>query len=597
MYQEFCNNVKTRHSMTTVTTANTMVFPARSGSTQSSTIFIPPNIVAQSKSYQHGTPDLDNYLCDQLTPKHFEMYENTLKMRFNVQDTYPIDFDDIWTMLGYAKKANAKYLLDQMTRGDTTMYKMIPVVSEERGRPMEKIYLTFDLAYRFALKASTDKADEIADFFITTWKTIQDYYILSMYMQQQRSIVDISVHVDTKYVVYIADLGVPFRDGHQFLIGYAHDIEQYFPMLKRVFKRAKLIQTHQCMNSDQFIRTFLSHALVQSRLTQFCYNLAYINIFTLDDEFNLPMCLCVFSELCREFTNTPLLGNGTRTQQLTSTQERETQQKDAELQHAIQVEKSRQEDLRLKDAELQHAIQVEKSRQDDLRQKDAELQHAIQLEKTKQEELRLKDAELQHAIQLEKIKQEELRLKDAELELGRKLEMEREITKRAEHERLIQLELEKEKSRQIEQQLELQRLLSIPLPPSPVLLEHTKVPSPPDLVEQVQQQQGERGKPETWPPIRTMFVPVGTCTKEFYVSEFFKRFTLPTMGFNTSCKEIQKEFNNWSKQEGLGLTFEVSTQFAGVLAKITPIATKIRCHSSGNEQKGATDTKLVPMVV
>ncbi len=99
----------------------------------------------------------------------------------NYDDTndFIIDFDAIWIWLGFTYKANAKRLLEKNFKNNID-FKLLLIPNDEQkkdgrgGHNKETIMLNIETFKKFCLKAGTDKASEIHDYFIKLEKMIHE---------------------------------------------------------------------------------------------------------------------------------------------------------------------------------------------------------------------------------------------------------------------------------------------------------------------------------------------------------------------------------------------------------------------------------------
>ena len=78
---------------------------------------------------------------------------------------FPIDFDDAWQWIGYTRKDTAKDLLEsRFDRGFD--FSGENRKNGQRGRPVEKIFLTIDCFKQFCMVAETQKGKEVRRYFL-----------------------------------------------------------------------------------------------------------------------------------------------------------------------------------------------------------------------------------------------------------------------------------------------------------------------------------------------------------------------------------------------------------------------------------------------
>ena len=86
----------------------------------------------------------------------------TIEFYTESQDEFPVDFDEFWQWCGYARKDNAKRVLEKNFTEDVDFnLRQVAEVQKEGNRevkrPTNKIRLTNDCAKAFAMLAETSK--------------------------------------------------------------------------------------------------------------------------------------------------------------------------------------------------------------------------------------------------------------------------------------------------------------------------------------------------------------------------------------------------------------------------------------------------------
>ncbi len=176
----------------------------------------------QSYFDEHATcPSLDAWLSDKLSDEHKTLYSTLMQLRHDVEGQFPVDFDRLWPMLGYTRKDSAKSkLVDvcSMPR-DYRVLRRSPEQPHTGGHNAEVIFLTFDAAQRFSLQSGTSRSKEIAEFFITALKVVQEYHWLSIHYDKRQAVMAateatmLSFLEKGKKIVYMGDLGI-INDEH-----------------------------------------------------------------------------------------------------------------------------------------------------------------------------------------------------------------------------------------------------------------------------------------------------------------------------------------------------------------------------------------------
>jgi len=126
-----------------------------------------------SKPYQSK---LINKLKDSFSTEEQQLFISSFYCYLNYKsDDFVIDLDDIWSWLGFARKTNAKNILEKQFNKNTD-YLVLPQARENLsgGRPSEKIMLNIKTFKKMCLKANTSKANEIHEYYIKLEETLHE---------------------------------------------------------------------------------------------------------------------------------------------------------------------------------------------------------------------------------------------------------------------------------------------------------------------------------------------------------------------------------------------------------------------------------------
>ena len=128
-----------------------------------------------SKPYQGK---LINKLKDNFSTEEQQLFITSFYCYLNYKsDDFVIDLDDIWGWLGFARKTNAKNVLEKQFTKETD-YLVLPQPRENLlgGRPSEKIMLNIKTFKKMCLKANTSKAkaNEIHEYYIKLEETLHE---------------------------------------------------------------------------------------------------------------------------------------------------------------------------------------------------------------------------------------------------------------------------------------------------------------------------------------------------------------------------------------------------------------------------------------
>ena len=98
-------------------------------------------------------------------------------LNFNPLTDFIIDFEDVWKWCGFTRKDHAKRILDKHFIIDIDYKIALPQLGErknEGGFNKEKITLNIRTFKKYCLKSSTEKADEIHNYYIKLEEILQD---------------------------------------------------------------------------------------------------------------------------------------------------------------------------------------------------------------------------------------------------------------------------------------------------------------------------------------------------------------------------------------------------------------------------------------
>lgn len=104
---------------------------------------------------------------------------------------FPIDFDFVWTFLGYSSKGNAsRKLTGKFEEGVDFLLETYPARSQSGGgAPLKRYRLTPDAFERFALSTESERGTLVRDFFVTLKKKY--FHTLdNVYQQSPEALID-----------------------------------------------------------------------------------------------------------------------------------------------------------------------------------------------------------------------------------------------------------------------------------------------------------------------------------------------------------------------------------------------------------------------
>ena len=127
-----------------------------------------------SKSYQGN---LINKIKDNFSTKDQELFISSFYCYLNYKNNdFVIDLDDMWKWLGFSTKQKGKELLEKHFTVDID-YELVfnlQVKNPKGGRPKEKFMLNVKTFKKMCLKANTEKANEIHEYYIRLEETLHE---------------------------------------------------------------------------------------------------------------------------------------------------------------------------------------------------------------------------------------------------------------------------------------------------------------------------------------------------------------------------------------------------------------------------------------
>jgi phage anti-repressor protein len=101
-------------------------------------------------------------------------------LNYNSKTDFVIDLDNVWKWIGFSRKDPAKRTLEKHFTKDIdykiVFHQVVENLQEENlgGRPNEQILLNINCFKKLCLKANTNKADEIHDYYLKLEELLQD---------------------------------------------------------------------------------------------------------------------------------------------------------------------------------------------------------------------------------------------------------------------------------------------------------------------------------------------------------------------------------------------------------------------------------------
>lgn len=223
-------------------------------------------------------PSIDAWLSEKFTDEHKTLYVTLLDTRTQSEGVeFPVNFEALWPMLGYARKSTAKSALLRLceVRRDYILLQNTMQQTHEGsgGGNREAIFLTITAAQVFALQAGTPESRTIAEFFIATMEYLQDYHLLSLHYDKKLEGLNAAEAAFTsmlkkgKNIMYFGDLGVigtPKK--HTIKVGYTDDGPTRIKTLKYGFPSGfRLIHILEHPDNKELEARFKKHSNVLSR--------------------------------------------------------------------------------------------------------------------------------------------------------------------------------------------------------------------------------------------------------------------------------------------------------------------------------------------
>lgn len=253
-------------------------------------------------------PSLDTWLSERLCASHQKLYSTLMQMRsLSENDPFPVDFDTLWPMLGYTRKDNAKRKLKTACSLDGE-YKSL--LHAEEHTPIRvatggKLYLTLDAAQRFALMSQTAQGNEIAEFYVTTMRVIQEYHVLSLHYDKRQGMMEAAEEATlaflekNKKIVYVGDLGI-IDNEHLIKVGSTNDGPTRIQTLKKAFPNGiRLVHIEEHPEFRELEARFKKHINVSCRQRNVTHlGKKYTECFAIDAQMTIDHYVKVIKQLC-----------------------------------------------------------------------------------------------------------------------------------------------------------------------------------------------------------------------------------------------------------------------------------------------------------
>ena len=221
-----------------------------------------PEHVQEKVSQLWNAPSIAEWLTERLTAKEKQMYTNLMAARYSTSDAFPVNFEDLWRMIGYSTKQKAKdALIHSFKEGSDFLINReveqvgqdsnVEQVRQHGGHNVKNYALTIDCAQQFALEAKTEAGREVRSFFVRVLTVIQEYHLLTVLLaERQRGMEEkhkllIQQNPSGTGVIYILDMGI--IDGvHYVKVGATDDASKRFQGLRSTLE----VPPNRCLFVD-----------------------------------------------------------------------------------------------------------------------------------------------------------------------------------------------------------------------------------------------------------------------------------------------------------------------------------------------------------
>jgi len=234
-----------------------------------------------------------------------------LFLHYHPINDFIINLDNVWKFIGFSNKANGKRLLKQHFT-ENRDYKIVFIRTDENpqntnlgGRPQETIMLNINTFKKLCLKANTENADKIHDYYIKLEmiynelvkeefdkqkKEIENQKILleqekettTKLIEEQQQRIDLLEHKPSThgfnsrragYVYMINDRSKP---GH-YKIGMSYDVDKRLTKLNTASSEATLqiykeVKTYDCETLENTVHKILQPFNIQRRREWFFFS-------------------------------------------------------------------------------------------------------------------------------------------------------------------------------------------------------------------------------------------------------------------------------------------------------------------------------------
>ena len=254
-------------------------------------------------------PNIDEWLSDRLTYEQQVMYGVLMGARYTSLEAFPVSFDKLWSTLQYAHKHKAtELLLKFYVEGtDFEVFQDVPENSGRGGRPVNSYALTVDAAQRFAMRAATEKGEEVRAFFVAAMAALQDYHVLTLLAaERQRSLQeqhDLLIRQYRGRSVWYLVL-IEHRDGYDmYKAGHTDDLHNRAGGWKHDFGQCYLRYVIQSPLAKKLETAFENHPRARrQRFSEMVNGRNQTELYRITDKFTEKLAMTIAKTLFKKLT-------------------------------------------------------------------------------------------------------------------------------------------------------------------------------------------------------------------------------------------------------------------------------------------------------
>src|SRR6185503_13426670 len=126
--------------------------------------------------------DILQFILQESSDENMKLFAQSFYMylKYEEEDDFVIDLDNIWKWLGFTRKDPAKRLLvDKFEENIDFRVFHFKVENPKGGRPSEKILMKVDIFKEFCMLANTDKSKSVRKYYVFLEKCLQKFIRLN----------------------------------------------------------------------------------------------------------------------------------------------------------------------------------------------------------------------------------------------------------------------------------------------------------------------------------------------------------------------------------------------------------------------------------